>query len=59
MRCVHVTAPGLPEIGIVPLDPLNVTEVRIFQGDGPVNVNARLNNVRIVGFSGTKIDSNR
>ncbi|XP_026280271.1 uncharacterized protein LOC113207790 [Frankliniella occidentalis] len=49
---------GMPEIGIVPMDPLNVTEVRIFQGDGPVNVNAKLRNVKIVGFSGARIESN-
>lgn len=49
---------GLPEVGIVPLDPLNVTEVRIFQGEGPVSVNAKLTNVTIVGFSGAKIDAN-
>ncbi|KAK3912599.1 Protein takeout [Frankliniella fusca] len=54
----HTYVPGMPEIGIVPMDPLNVTEVRIFQGDGPVNVNAKLNNVKIVGFSGAKIESN-
>lgn len=42
----------------MPLDPLNVTEVRIFQGEGPVSVNAKLSNVTIVGFSGAKIDAN-
>ncbi|KAL0281500.1 UNVERIFIED_CONTAM: hypothetical protein PYX00_002472 [Menopon gallinae] len=50
---------GYPDIGLVPLDPLNVTVIRLLQGNGPVSINATLNNVRIYGFSKTIVKSNK
>lgn len=50
---------GYPEIGIIPLDPLNVTEVRLLHGDGPVAINATLQNVYVTGFASAVIKSNK
>ncbi|XP_065170545.1 protein takeout-like [Atheta coriaria] len=50
---------GVPEIGLEPLDPLRVKRIKILQGAGPVNVNASLSNVTVVGFAHTKIVENR
>ncbi|XP_004929462.1 circadian clock-controlled protein-like [Bombyx mandarina] len=47
--------PGLPEIGMPPLDPLNIPKIRILQGEGPVNVNAALDNVTVTGFGKTEV----
>ncbi|XP_044758025.1 uncharacterized protein LOC123316115 [Coccinella septempunctata] len=47
---------GLPEIGLPPLDPLHLDEIKILQGGGgPVTVNASLTNVTVRGFGKTKI----
>ncbi|XP_077283602.1 protein takeout-like [Arctopsyche grandis] len=46
---------GLPEIGIDPLDPLKISKIRILQGDGPVNVNAALDDVTVTGFGATQV----
>lgn len=50
---------GVPDIGLIPLDPLNVTEIRLLQGTGPVSINATLNNVRVYGFSSAIVKSNK
>ena len=50
---------GLPEIGLPPIDPLNVTEISLLQGSGPVSINATLMNVRIFGFSKAIVKSNK
>ncbi|KAJ2950151.1 hypothetical protein O0L34_g11503 [Tuta absoluta] len=47
--------PGLPEIGLPPLDPLKIPKIRILQGDGPVNVNAALDNVIVTGFGKSEV----
>ncbi|XP_072938877.1 circadian clock-controlled protein daywake-like [Epargyreus clarus] len=47
--------PGLPEIDLPALDPLNIPKIRILQGDGPVNVNAALDNVIVTGFGHTQV----
>lgn len=47
--------PGLPEIDLAPLDPLKVPKIRILQGDGPVNVNAALDDVTVSGFGHTEV----
>lgn len=47
--------PGLPEIDLPPIDPLNIPKIRILQGEGPVNVNAALDNVLVTGFGKTEV----
>ncbi|XP_018332047.1 protein takeout [Agrilus planipennis] len=54
----HRFPKGLPEIDLQPLDPLEVPVIKILQGDGPVNVNASLANVTVVGFGKTKVLEN-
>ncbi|XP_013136879.1 PREDICTED: circadian clock-controlled protein-like [Papilio polytes] len=51
----NALGPGLPEIGMVPLDPLKIPKIRILQGDGPVNVNAALDDVIVSGFGDTEV----
>ncbi|KAI8422678.1 hypothetical protein MSG28_006449 [Choristoneura fumiferana] len=51
----NALGPGLPEIGMAPLDPLNIPKIRILQGEGPVNVNAALDNVTVTGFGQTDV----
>ncbi|GJQ83213.1 hypothetical protein Trydic_g18237 [Trypoxylus dichotomus] len=46
---------GIPEIGLDPLDPLKVPIIKILQGTGPVNVNASLTDVTVLGFGNTHI----
>lgn len=50
---------GLPEIGMEPLDPLKIPKIRILQGEGPVNVNAALDDVTVTGFGQTEVLSSR
>ncbi|XP_063223852.1 circadian clock-controlled protein daywake-like [Bacillus rossius redtenbacheri] len=51
---------GYPEIGLLPTDPLRVSKINIFQGnDGPVTINASLNDVIIRGLSGIKVIKNK
>lgn len=51
---------GLPALGIEPLDPFNIPEIKILQGgDGPVALNASLVNVTLRGLTSTKILSNK
>lgn len=40
---------------MVPLDPLKIPKIRILQGDGPVNVNAALDDVIVSGFGDTEV----
>ncbi|RVE52967.1 hypothetical protein evm_002444 [Chilo suppressalis] len=47
--------PGRPEIGMQPLDPLKIPKIRILQGEGPVNVNAALDDVTVTGFGKTEV----
>ncbi|CAH2108488.1 unnamed protein product [Euphydryas editha] len=51
----NALGPGLPEIDLPPIDPLNIPKIRILQGDGPVNVNAALDNVVVTGFGHTEV----
>ncbi|XP_023954809.2 uncharacterized protein LOC112058318 [Bicyclus anynana] len=51
----NALGPGLPEIDLPSLDPLNIPQIRILQGDGPVNVNAALDNVVVTGFGKTEV----
>ncbi|CAB3223218.1 unnamed protein product [Arctia plantaginis] len=56
----NALGPGLPEIGVEPLDPLKIPKIRILQGDdGPVNVNAALDHVTVTGFGKTEVLSSR
>lgn len=50
---------GLPEIGLEPLDPLKIPKIRILQGEGPVNVNAALDDVTVTGFGKTEVLSSQ
>ncbi|KAG7306069.1 hypothetical protein JYU34_008650 [Plutella xylostella] len=47
--------PGLPEIDLPKLDPLKIPKIRILQGEGPVNVNAALDDVIVTGFGKTEV----
>lgn len=47
----------MPEIGIAKLDPLKIQKIRIFQGEGPVSVNAALDDVTVTGFAATEVVS--
>jgi hypothetical protein len=50
----------LPGIGIEPLDPLTIPEVKLLQGaDGPIALNASMVNVTVTGMSNVKIESNK
>nr|CAD7406854.1 unnamed protein product [Timema cristinae] len=51
---------GFQEAGVLPLDPLHVTEISILQGnDGPVAVNASLTQVVIRGLSAINVTNNK
>ncbi|XP_045494943.1 circadian clock-controlled protein daywake-like [Colias croceus] len=49
----NALGPGLPEIDLPSLDPLKIPKIRILQGEGPVNVNAALDDVIVTGFGKT------
>ncbi|CAG4973828.1 unnamed protein product [Parnassius apollo] len=40
---------------MVALDPLKIPKIRILQGEGPVNVNAALDDVLVTGFGETEV----
>ncbi|XP_026732538.1 circadian clock-controlled protein-like isoform X2 [Trichoplusia ni] len=42
-----------------PLDPLKIPKIRILQGEGPVNVNAALDDVTVTGFGKTEVLSSQ
>ncbi|XP_052866956.1 protein takeout-like [Anopheles cruzii] len=46
---------GLPEIGLVPLDPLRIDKMDIVQGDGPINIELNFRKVDLVGFREAQI----
>ncbi|XP_050088483.1 uncharacterized protein LOC126572847 [Anopheles aquasalis] len=46
---------GVPEIGLVPLDPLRIDKMDIIQGDGPINIELNFRKVDLNGFREAKI----
>ncbi|XP_049547943.1 uncharacterized protein LOC125959175 [Anopheles darlingi] len=46
---------GVPEIGLVPLDPLRIDKMDIIQGDGPINIELNFRKVDLLGFREAKI----
>lgn len=46
---------GAQEIGLKPLDPLDISSLRIGEGSGPVNVAQNFRNVKLHGISTTKV----
>jgi hypothetical protein len=51
---------GLPELELLPVDPLAITKITIQDGAGrPVNINLELNNVMNYGLSDTEITAVR
>uniref|UniRef100_A0A182QFP2 Haemolymph juvenile hormone binding protein n=1 Tax=Anopheles farauti TaxID=69004 RepID=A0A182QFP2_9DIPT len=46
---------GVPEIGLVPLDPLRIDKMDIIQGDGPINIVLNFRKVDLLGFSEAQI----
>lgn len=51
---------GNAEGGIPPLDPMKLSEIKLFEGgNGPVSGNASFQDVRIVGLSKMKVISNK
>lgn len=55
LKMTYICFPGLPEIDMPPLDPLKIPKIRILQGEGPVNVNAALDDVTVTGFGKTEV----
>ncbi|XP_026732537.1 circadian clock-controlled protein-like isoform X1 [Trichoplusia ni] len=55
----NALGPGLRDIGMQPLDPLKIPKIRILQGEGPVNVNAALDDVTVTGFGKTEVLSSQ
>ncbi|XP_049286339.1 uncharacterized protein LOC125765363 [Anopheles funestus] len=46
---------GVPEIGLVPLDPLRIDKMDIVQGDGPINIVLNFKKVDLTGFQHAQI----
>lgn len=46
---------GVPELGLKPLDPLDISSLTIEEGTGPVNVKQNFKNVKLYGISTTKV----
>lgn len=42
--------PGIPKLGILPVDPLFLTSLEIGQGSGPVSIDLHLTNASIHGL---------
>lgn len=59
-NAIRVLKPGLPELQLLPVDPLPLTKITIQDGVGrPVNINLELSNVRNAGLSQTNIEAAR
>lgn len=51
---------GVPELQLIPVDPLYMTKVTIQDGAGrPVNINLELNNVKNSGYSQNEVEAVR
>lgn len=46
---------GIPDINMVPTDPLFVPELNLVQGTGPVNIKLNLKSLVFTGFSTTQV----
>lgn len=46
---------GVPEIGLVPLDPLQIDKMDIIQGDGPINIELNFKKVNLLGFQHAQV----
>jgi len=45
---------GLPALGMLPIDPMEITEMSLVQGSGPVNVELMFKNTSLFGFKDSK-----
>nr|CAD7571078.1 unnamed protein product [Timema californicum] len=48
-----------PNLGVFPLDPLEITSLGISQGQGPVSISLRFDNVKLHGISEVKVTSHK
>ncbi|BES99102.1 JHBP [Nesidiocoris tenuis] len=49
--------PGMPSLGVLPLDPLHFDAITIDQGEGPVNIKLEFTDLDITGIKDMQIDS--
>nr|CAD7402756.1 unnamed protein product [Timema poppensis] len=56
---VHQLKNGEPNLGVFPLDPLEITSLGISQGQGPVSISLRFDNVKLHGISEVKVTSHK
>ncbi|XP_025407025.1 protein takeout-like [Sipha flava] len=49
-------AKGVPSLGIIPMDPLRITELKIDQGSGPVSIKLNFNDLDIMNLKMLTVD---
>lgn len=50
-----MTSLGIPSLGIIPLDPLRITELKIDQGSGPVSIKLNFKDLDIHNLNSSLI----
>ncbi|KAL0281109.1 UNVERIFIED_CONTAM: hypothetical protein PYX00_002205 [Menopon gallinae] len=48
---------GVPNLGLIPIDPLRVTRLDIDQGDGPVALDLKFRDIDIINIGSVKVNS--
>lgn len=53
---IKIYAPGIPNFGLLPIDPLRITELGIDQGSGPVSIKLNFRDLDISNIGTAKIN---
>ncbi|GLG92890.1 Uncharacterized protein GBIM_00439, partial [Gryllus bimaculatus] len=52
-------AGGIPSLGIASIDPLQLSALEIGQGQGPISVNQKFTNIKVLGLSKAVLEKSR
>ncbi|KAK7866335.1 hypothetical protein R5R35_003265 [Gryllus longicercus] len=52
-------AGGIPSLGIASIDPLQLSALEIGQGQGPISVNQKFSNIKVLGLSKAVLEKSR
>lgn len=53
---IKINVPGIPNLGLLPIDPLRITELGIDQGSGPVSIKLNFRDLDISNIGTAKIN---
>lgn len=53
----HFFFTGIPSLGVLPIDPLNIMNLKIKQGSGPVSIDLTFININMTGVGSLVLTS--